>query len=48
MPFCGTAAILEAILDFLVYKSLDINFDSTIAFTDTENMGVDTKTNALQ
>ena len=48
MPFYGTAAILEAILDFLVYQSHDFNFDSTIAFPGIKNMGVDTKTNALQ
>jgi len=48
MPFYGMAAILEAILDFMVNQSHDINFDSTIAFSDTKNIGVDTKTNALQ
>ena len=42
------AAILDAILDFSVNQSRDINFDSTMAFYDPNNIGVDTKTMALQ
>ena len=44
MPLYGMAAIL----DFLVNQSHEIKFDSSIAFSATKNMGVDTKNNALQ
>ena len=39
---------MVAILDFSVNQSHDINFDSPIASSDPKNMGVDTKTMALQ